>query len=240
MIDRLRGAAFYALFYPGMALFGLVGLPAALVSRRAARVVAKSFFRTTFLALRLICGVRIEIRGAPPTGRALIASKHQSMLDVMILYAHLPEAYFVMKQELLNAPVFGWYARRVGTVAIDRSAGPEARRAMVEAMAAPERGGGQIVIYPQGTRVAPGRPAPYRAGVHGVYQATGLPCTPAATNAGVIQPKGVAVRPGVAVVEFLDPIPPGLPRDAFMQTLERRIEAAVAQLDAQAGSDRPI
>jgi 1-acyl-sn-glycerol-3-phosphate acyltransferase len=242
MSDRLRGAAFYALFYPCMALFGLVGaLPAAL-SIRAARAVSKGFFRTAFALLRVIGGVRIEIRGAVPTGRALIASKHQSMLDVMILFAHLPEAYFVMKLELLRTPIFGWYAKRVGAVAIDRSAGPEARRAMIDAMASPERGGGQIVIYPQGTRVAPGRSAPYRAGVHGLYEATGLPCVPAATNAGMAQPKGLAIRPRTVVMEFLEPIPPGLARAPFMETLERRIETAVDALDAepQAGSARPI
>jgi 1-acyl-sn-glycerol-3-phosphate acyltransferase len=239
--DRLRGGAFYAVFYLAMGVFGLAGLPLALVSRRAARTVSKAFFRSAFVLLRAICGVRIEIRGVVPRGRALVASKHQSMLDVMILYAVLPEAYFVMKQELLRAPVFGWYARRVGTVAIDRSAGPEAKRAMVEAMTAPERGGGQIVIYPQGTRVQPGRIAPYRAGVHGLYAVTDLPCIPAATNAGCVQPKGLSIRPGVAVVEFLEPIPPGLGRETFMAELERRIEAAVAALGGdQAGSARPI
>jgi 1-acyl-sn-glycerol-3-phosphate acyltransferase len=233
----IRGAVFYALFYLAMALFGLAGLLPALVSIGAARAVAKAFFRTSFAMLRALCGVRVAVRGPLPTGRALIAAKHQSMLDVMILYAHLPEAYFVMKQELLSAPVFGWYARRVGTVAIDRSAGPEARRAMIEAMAAPERGGGQIVIYPQGTRVPAGRDAPYRAGVHGLYEATGLPCIPAATNAGAVQPRGLAVRSGVAVVEFLDPIAPGLDREPFMARLEERIETASRRLlDAASGA----
>jgi 1-acyl-sn-glycerol-3-phosphate acyltransferase len=226
----LRGLVFYLVFYMAMALFGAVGLLPALISQRAARVVSRAFFRFALLALRVIGGVRVVLRGPLPTGVVLVAAKHQSMLDVSILYAHLPNPFFVMKRELLKAPVFGWYASRVGTVAIDRSAGREATRAMVAAMTAPERGGGQIVIFPQGTRVAPGAAAPYRAGAHALYEATGLPCVPAAVNTGLRQPRGVAIHPGAAVVAFLPPIPPGLNRAAFMQALETSIEPAAEAL----------
>jgi 1-acyl-sn-glycerol-3-phosphate acyltransferase len=226
MTPVLRGVVYYAFFYTMMALFGVVGLIPSLLSRRATRAVSLAFFRTALAGLRVIGGVRVRFRGPTPHGAVLVAAKHQSMLDVCILYAHLPRPFFVMKRELARTPIFGWYATRVGTVSIDRSAGREATRVMVAAMTAPERGGGQIVIYPQGTRVAPGASSPYRAGAHALYEATGLTCIPAAVNTGLRQPRGVAIYPGEAVVEFLEPIPPGLAKAEFMETLERRIETA--------------
>lgn len=233
VLPRVRGAVFYALFYLMMAGMGLVFFVPAAISESMARWAAKRFFAISFLLLRLICGVRIALRGPVPAGAVIVAAKHQSMLDVFILFHALPVPRFVMKRELLRAPVFGWYARRVGVVAIDRSAGPEARAQMVRELTDPRRAGGQIVIYPQGTRVPPGRSAPYRAGIHAVYETTGLPVVLAAVNTGRVQPKGLAVHPGTAVVEFLaEPIPPGLRREAFMARIEAEIEAASDRLAA--------
>jgi 1-acyl-sn-glycerol-3-phosphate acyltransferase len=170
--------------------------------------------------------VRTEIRGPLPTGRVIVAAKHQSMLDVFMLFEALPEARFAMKRELTRAPVFGFFALRVGAVPVDRGGGSPALRAMVEALADKP---GQLVIYPQGTRVAPGAAAPYKIGVHALAEASGLTVIPAATNSGLFWPRGVAIRPGLAVVEFLAPVPPGLDRAAFMARLEAEIEAGAAR-----------
>lgn len=226
LLPRLRGAVFYALFYPSMAVLGGVMAPLAAVSEPAARWTAKRFFGWVFLLLRVVCGLRVVVRGQVPSGRVVVAAKHQSMLDVFVLFHALPHARFVMKRELLRAPVFGWYARRVGAVPVDRSGGSAAMRAMVDALLLEGAGLGQIVIYPQGTRVPPGAGRPYKVGVHAVYDESGLACVPAATNVGVFQPKGLAVHPGVAVVEFLDPVAPGMAREPFMALIESRVEAA--------------
>lgn len=236
----LRGAAFYAVFYPSMAVFGLLGFPFALIWRGAARHVAKSFFAWTFLLLRVFGGVRVAVRGPAPRGAVLVAAKHQSMLDVFMLYHALPEAFFVMKRELTRAPVFGWYALRVGAVPVDRGGGAAALEAMVAALSRVAADGGQMVIYPQGTRTPPGvstAERPYKVGVHAVYAASGRPCAPVATNSGSCWPRGLALRPGVAVLEFLPEIAPGLDRGAFMARLEAAIEPASAAL-ASAGGRR--
>ena len=233
-MSAMRGALFYALFYGGMLVVGAVMAPVALASARGARWVAKTFFRGSLVALRLVCGLRVRIDGAVPDGPVIVAAKHQTMLDVIALFATLPEAHFVMKRELTRAPVFGWYARRVGTVAVDRGAGRDAVRTMVAEMTAGERGG-QMVIFPQGTRVPPGRSAPYKAGVHALYEATGRTVIPAAANLGAFMPRGMGIRPGVAAIAFLDPIAPGLARGPFMAILEREIERETARLSARAG-----
>lgn len=228
----LRGALFYAAFYGGMLLVGaLFWIPAAR-SETTARRVARGFFRGMTRLTGLLAGAPVALRGPVPSGSVVVAAKHQSMLDVMILYAALPAPRFVMKKELATAPIFGWYARRVGCVPVDRSGGKEARDAMVAALTA---GGaeGQLVIYPQGTRVAAGARAPYRAGAHALYAETGLACVPAAVNTGAILPRGLALHRGQAVVEFLRPIQPGLERGPFMAILERELESASDALLAE-------
>jgi 1-acyl-sn-glycerol-3-phosphate acyltransferase len=230
----IRGALFYAWFYLSMAICGALFFIPAAASPRLARRLAKIWLRQMFLALRVIAGVRVQVRGEVPTGRVVIAAKHQSMLDVFIIVNALPEARFVMKRELVRTPVFGWFALRLGTVPVDRGGGSAALIAMVDRMMAEARKSGQIVIYPQGTRTPPGRHIPYKAGVHALYAASGLPCVPAATNSGLFQPRGMRINPGVAVVEFLPAVPPGLPRDAFMARIEANIEQASRALDAEA------
>lgn len=224
--EQARGLLFYAVFYVSMLIGGIVFFPAAAISETWARACAKLWLRFVFAALRLIGGVRLAFRGVAPTGRVVIAAKHQSMLDVFMLVHALPEARFVMKRELLRAPIFGWYATRVGAVPVDRGGGSAAMRAMIASMMARAQNSGQIVIYPQGTRVAPGAHAPYKIGVHALYEESGLACVPVATNSGRFWPKGVALRPGLAVVEFLDPIEPGLERAPFMKRIEAEIERA--------------
>jgi len=229
-LDALRGLAFYAVFYATMAVGGVIFFPAAALSPRAARWCGKFWLSVVFAALRAIGGVRTEIRGPTPAGRVVIAAKHQSMLDVFMIVHALPEGRFVMKRELVRAPIFGWYSMRMGAVPVDRGGGRPALKAMVETVMAGARDGGQIVIYPQGTRVAPGRTAPYKIGVHALYEASGLPCIPAATNSGLRWPKGIALHPGVAVVEFLPAIAPGMAREPFMARIEADIETASARL----------
>ena len=94
----------------------------------------------------------------------------------------------------------------------------------------------QLVIYPQGTRVAPGARPPFKVGAGVLYDRLGTACVPAATNAGVFWGRRSWYRrPGTAVVEFLEPIPPGMPVPAFMAEIEGRIEAASDRLMREGG-----
>ena len=107
---------------------------------------------------------------------------------------------------------------------------------MQKAVAAGDAPAGQLIIYPQGTRVAPGVDKPYKVGTAVIYEETGQTCVPAATNVGVFWPRqGLLRKPGLAVVEFLPPIPPGRDRNAFMEDLEREIETASDALMRDAG-----
>jgi 1-acyl-sn-glycerol-3-phosphate acyltransferase len=149
----------------------------------------------------------------------------------LILPVVLGDPAPVVKRELLLLPIYGWYAARAGSIGIYRKAGAGALRRMLAKARSIAAAGRPIVIFPEGTRVAPGERRPYQPGVAALYQALGLPLVPAAVNSGLFWGRRSFVkRPGRIVLEFLEPIPPGWPRPRLMAELEQRIETATAAL----------
>jgi len=181
------------------------------------------------LLLRLICGIRVEVRGTQyiPTGAALVAPKHQSMLDVFAQFTWLPASSFVTKKELMSIPFFSWYARRVRMIEVDRSAGATALRKLVKDATERFAEGRQVVIFPEGHRGQPGVAGDYKPGIAALYREIDVSVYPVATNSGVhVSPGGFFRKSGLIVFEYLEPIPPGLKRAEFMRILEERIETA--------------
>jgi len=227
---------FIVQMYLSMAVIAVVFSPWALFSRYGALVACKTFCRWVIFSLRLLCGLRCEVRGTPPTHEAVVAAKHQSFLDIILIFNAVPAGKFIMKRELMYAPFLGQYALRIGCVPVDRGR----RGAAIAKMKADVEKGtgqpGQLIIYPQGTRVAPGVAKPYKVGTGLLYDQLGQPCVPVATNVGVFWPRrGILRKPGLAVVQFLPEIAPGLPIPEFMQKLEREIETHSDMLLAEAG-----
>ena len=185
------------------------------------------------MGLLAVCGIRVEVRGREhiPTGPALVAPKHQCMLDVFAQFTWLPGSVFVMKKELSYIPWFGWYAAKVGTIDIDRGKGASALKQMVREAKTLFAKGRQVVIFPEGHRGTPGVAGDYKPGVAALYRELDVPVIPVATNSGVHWPAhGFVRRPGLIVFEYLEPIPPGLKRAEFMRVLEERIETASNRL----------
>ena len=175
----------------------------------------------------------MEVRGLEhrPSGPALIAAKHQSMLDTVAPWRFLSDPCFVLKQELLRLPVYGWYARKADMVAVDREAHAKALRQLVTDARAQLAQGRQVIIFPEGTRQLPGAAPDYKPGVAALYRDLVIPVVPMATNSGVHWPAhGQGYTPGQVVFEFLEPIPAGLKRGEFMRALEDRIETASGRL----------
>ncbi|MBU2960903.1 1-acyl-sn-glycerol-3-phosphate acyltransferase [Citreicella sp. C3M06] len=232
MLQWIRSYAFLIAMYGGMAVIGLGLFPWALTSEHAARRVAKIWCRWTLWCASWMVGLKTEVRGEIPTGEVLIASKHQSFLDIIIIFDAVPAAKFIMKRELLFTPVVGQYATRIGCVPVDRGKKGAAIAGMLRAAkASNEAHPGQLIIYPQGTRVAPDVKAPYKVGaslLHGYLKQT---CIPAATNVGHFWPRlGVYRKPGLAVVEFLPPIGPEVTKAEFLSHLEEVVETASDRL----------
>lgn len=238
LFQWLRSFLFVVQMYLMMPIVGLVFAPWAIFSKRGARACCKTYSRWVFWTARWMVGIRCEVRGTPPEGEVLIAAKHQSFLDIMMIFTALPTAKFIMKKEILRTPVVGQYAKLLDCVAVDRGKRGAAITKMVEEVEAGRQERGQLIIYSQGTRVAPGVKAEYKVGTGVLYEQLNQTCVPVATNVGVLWPRtGIWRKPGVAVVEFLDPIEPGLERKAFMEQLETRVEAASNKLMREVGFD---
>ena len=227
---------FVVQMYLAMAVIAIVFAPWALFSRRGAYSAMHSYCRWVIFTARVLCGLKCEVRGTPPTTEALIAAKHQSFLDIILIFHAVPAGKFVMKAELMYAPFLGQYARKIGCVPVDRGKRGAAIARMKADVARGATDPGQLIIYPQGTRVAPGAKKPYKVGTGLLYEQLAQPCYPVATNVGVFWPKrGILRKPGLAVVEFLPPISPGLPVAAFMKRLETEVESHSNRLMAEAG-----
>lgn len=233
----LRSAIHTVLIYGLMGLMGICGAPVVLWSRSWTLRWMKLWTGATFSLTRWLCGLRVEWRGPIPKTPVVVAAKHQSILDVLMLFHVLPEPRFVMKRELVWAPVFGLYALRVGCIWIRREKRGEGQT-MMQRLERVQARTGQVVIYPQGTRVPPGSYKPYRRGAAMAYEAFGLPMALAATNVGWFWPKkGMVKRPGTAVVEFLGVLHPGLPRSDIMRQMEDAIEIASNRLGDEAACE---
>jgi 1-acyl-sn-glycerol-3-phosphate acyltransferase len=225
----LRSALFLAWFLAVTTLLSLIFLPVLLLPRGATVWLARIWSRATFFGLKLFAGVDWEIRGTPPEGPVLVAAKHMSMWDTLALYLALNSPAIVLKRSLLYIPFYGWFLWKAAAIAIDRSAGAGALRKMSAAAQQVLGQGRPILIFPEGTRKKPHAPPDYKPGVAGLYALLKVPCVPVALNSGVYW-TGFIKRPGTIVLEFLEPIAPGLKRDTFMALLENRIESATNRL----------
>jgi 1-acyl-sn-glycerol-3-phosphate acyltransferase len=231
---------FIVQMYLAMAVIAIVFAPWALFSRAGAFAACHSYCAWVILTARILCGLKSEVRGTPPTGEVVIAAKHQSFFDILLIFHAVPHGKFIMKRELIWTPFLGQYAMRLGCVFVDRGKRGAAITKMKEDVAKSAADPGQLIIYPQGTRVAPGVSHPYKVGTGLIYEQLGQPCVPVATNVGVFWPKRSLLRkPGLAVVEFLPAIPPGQPIGEFMKRLEQDIEIRSDALLDEAGFSRP-
>jgi 1-acyl-sn-glycerol-3-phosphate acyltransferase len=205
-------------------------LPILFLPRGVTVFLARIWARLILFGLKRICGLGLEVRGRLPDPRVIVAAKHFSMWETVALLALMPDPAIVLKRVLFAIPFYGWYARKMQMIAIDRSAGASALRAM---QARATRALGQnrpVVIFPEGTRKKPGDASDYKPGVAGLYAQLGVPCVPVAHNSGLFWVGPFLRKPGTIVVEYCEPIPPGLPRRQFMALLETRTEAATASL----------
>lgn len=232
----LLSLVFIVQMYLAMAVVAIAYLPYALVTRDGAYAACHAYCAWVRFSLRLLCGLKTEIRGPVPTGEVIVAPKHQSFLDIILIFGSLPRAKFVMKNELRYAPFLGWYALRIGCVPVKRGK----RGAAIHKMMSDVKSGlqipGQLIIYPQGTRVAPGVSKPYKVGTAVIYTQLGQPCVPVGTNVGLFWPKrGILRHPGLAVIEYLPAIAPGLSNAQFMADLEMAVETSSNALQREAG-----
>lgn len=233
----LRSLLFHAAFWLWSTTLALGSLlPMALGWQAPVLWISRIWPRGVTLLLRHIAGIthRIEGREHLPPGPCILAAKHQSAWDTIIVLALFDTPAIVMKKELLRVPIYGRLSQALKMIVVDREGGAKALRTMLTAAKEAVTAGRNIVIFPQGTRLLPGEKAPYLPGIVAIYREAGLPVVPAAVNSGFFWPKyGWRRPPGTIRLRMLEPIPPGLKRDDFLKLLEARIEPANAALEAE-------
>ncbi len=235
-IQWVRSLLFNAQMYVALFIVGIVFFIPALISRRGAIAACRSYGKWVMWTAGWMVGVKCVIRGTPPTDEVVIAAKHQSFLDVLMIYSALPRGKFIMKRLLMYAPVVGQYGLRIGCIPVDRGKRAQAVKKMVVDVAAGRAMAGQLIIYPQGTRIAPGVKAKYKVGAAILYTELNQDCIPVAVNVGLFWPKrGIYRTPGTAVIEFLPRIPKGMEVSAFTTKLEDVIETRSNELMREAG-----
>lgn len=235
-LQALRSLLFIVVMYLSMAVLAVVYLLPALLTEDGAFRGVQTYCTFVRWAARVIVGLKSEIRGKVPQGEVIIASKHQSFLDIIMIVSAVPRPKFIMKKQLVHTPIVGFYARKIGCIPVDRGKrGAAVKQMLADVMEGRVRPG-QLIIFPQGTRVAPGAHLPYKVGAGVLYRETGQTVVPAATNVGVFwKRQGIMRWPGTAVVEFLPAIEPGLEMKPFMAQLEEVVESRSDALMAEAG-----
>lgn len=228
----LRSFLFNLIFFPVSATFALVGLLLLLAPPSWAIAYVRAWAKGVMVLLRWVCGIRVALEGAGnlPATPCVIAAKHQSAFDTIVWLALLPAPVYVLKKELLSIPLYGTLARRCGHIAVDRAAGASALRGLVREGKAAVAAGRPIVIFPEGTRTAPGERRAYQPGVAGLA-ALGVPIVPVATDSGLLWGRRAFVkRPGTITVSVLPALPADLPRAALMDRLREAVEGETDRL----------
>ncbi|MEZ5751393.1 MAG: lysophospholipid acyltransferase family protein [Paracoccaceae bacterium] len=235
-IQWIRSFLFAAQAYVMMVIMAIGFAPWAMFDSRGAFAAIHAWTNWVRWTASWMIGLRSEVRGPIPEGEVMIAAKHQSFFDIIMITSVLPRPKFIMKKQLTRTPIVGWSGKTIGCVPVDRGKRGAAIKAMVEQVRSGVQEAGQLVIFPQGTRVAPGVRMDYKVGVAVLYEELGSPVVPVACNVGVFWPRRRIYRaPGLAVIEFLPTIQPGLPKREFLDTVQQAVETRSNELMAEAG-----
>ncbi len=232
---HLRSSFFRGFFYVWTALSCLIWSPLLYipgVPRHWHAAFQTRWSRSVRFWLKLIQGLKMDVRGQEHISRSpvIYAMKHQSMLDTFIMHSILDDPAFIMKEEILNIPLYGRVCDKVGNIPIDRDMGMKSMKKMLIRSRKEMDSGRSVIIFPEGSRARPGEKHPYLSGIFGIYKYLKVPVIPVAVNTGIYWRKGGHTRQGTFVIEFLPPIMPGLQKQEFMDQLEKTIETACDKL----------
>ncbi len=249
VVQAVRTALFYLVFIGQTAVLAIIVGIIGLVARGRTPLgwaLAQYWCWSNIHILRWIAGVRTDVSGDEhiPPGGCIIASKHQSDWDVFAVFPHTGRPAYIVKKELMRIPFFGWAARSLDCIEVDRQKGAEAIPEMMRQARDAIGRGCRIVIFPEGTRKAPLAPPDYRQGIVRMYVELGVPVVPVALNSGLFWGRNsLVIWPGTARARFLPAIEPGLAPDVFLDRLKKAIETDSDRLileAAEEGLTRPV
>ena len=224
----MRNILFKSIFFSGLILICIIFLPSLLLPKKIALFGGKLFGYWSSFCLKIFYSTSIVIKGQENiinNENFFIACSHQSMFETFFLQTIFNSPIFILKKELLNIPIFGWYLRKIDSISVNRNKVSKENLNFTEKIKeVMEKTKRPVIIFPQATRVLPDEIIPFKKGVGRIYEALNISCVPVALNSGKVWPKqGIIKYPGKITVSFLEPIKPGLNRDEFIRDLEIKI-----------------
>ncbi len=229
----LRSLLFNLWFFGLTVVLSILGMALLVASPGRVEALARFWARRVLGGLRVICGIRLVVRGLdhlPPEGPALLASRHQSAFDTLVWLAILPRCSYVLKRELLRIPLFGRLIRPAAQIPVDREGGAAALRGLVRDAEAAAAAGRQIVIFPEGTRANPDVLLPLQPGIAAIAARTGLAVIPVVTDSGLVWGRRAFLkRPGVIHIRLLAPLAPPAARPGARGRMMAALAAALAE-----------
>ena len=220
-MQKLRSVLFTVVFYIVTLFLFVVMIPTLFMPRKQALSFPIFWSKMAKVMLKLFCGIEVRVEGLenlPKQNGYIIASKHQSAMETTIFHRIVPNMFYVLKKELMYLPLAGFYFIKTGCIPIDRKGGTKTMRKMLQGVQKRLSQGMNLVIFPEGTRTAPGTKKPYSPGVAFLYEQCRVPVVPVALNSGYCWPKNKTLKyAGTVTVKFLKPIESGLPKREFMQ-----------------------
>ncbi|MDC3031099.1 1-acyl-sn-glycerol-3-phosphate acyltransferase [Candidatus Pelagibacter sp.] len=224
----IRNSLFSIFFFIGIIIISIIFLPALLLPRKITLLGGKLMGYWAELCLRVFLSVNIIIKGKENIindQKFFIAASHQSMFETFYLQTIFNSPVFILKKELLQIPIFGWYLKKIGSISINRNKVSKDNLGFFEGiLRTVNKSDRPLIIFPQGTRVLPDERPSFKKGATRIYQELNIACQPVAINSGYVWPKkGLKKSHKTITVSILKPINSGINKENFLQILERNI-----------------
>ena len=224
----IRNLIFSIFFFAGITLISLIFLPTLFLPQKFVLFGGKLMGHWTGLCLKKILSIKIVIKGKdniPKNQKFFIASSHQSMFETFYLQTIFNSPVFILKNELLLIPIFGWYLKKIGSISIKRNKVTKDNLSFFDDISNIIINSDRpLIIFPQGTRVLPNERTPFKKGVSRIYEELKIICQPVAINSGYVWPKkGVKYNNRTITISILKPIASGFSQDEFIKILEKNI-----------------
>lgn len=224
----IRNTLFLFFFFSGIIIISILFIPSLILPQKFVLFGGKLFGYWSMFCLKLFLNTKIEVKGREniiSKGKFFIAASHQSMFETFFLQTLFNSPKFILKNELLKIPVFGWYLRKIGSISVQRNKISKDNLGLLDKIKDSAMNSDRpIIIFPQGTRVLPKDRAPFKKGVGRIYNELKIKCQPIAINSGTVWPKkGSLIKNKTITVAILKAIEPGLDAIEFTNLIEKKI-----------------
>ena len=228
----IKSLIFNIFLYCGLVLIFILAIPTLILPDKFTIFFGRMSAKYIVFILKLVLNTKVIFHGEEnlkKVDRFFVASAHQSMFETFALQIPLDGPIFILKKELMNIPLFGWYLRKIGAIAIIRETTTKENLSFFDKIKEKlEENKRPLLIFPQGTRVKLDEHPPFKKGVGRIYNALNLPCIPVALNTGKVWPKNSFMKhSGDIHISFLEPIMPGKEKDEFIKEIENKIYSEI-------------